>query len=101
AGGNVETFYEPTSLPDIVGIVQDAQAAGKRIRVVGSGWAFEDIAYSADVMVNLARLNSVLSYVTDPERGALLSPTVSGGRTLVHVEGGMKVATLNAQLAAR
>ena len=27
AGGNVETFYEPASLPDIVGIVQDAQAA--------------------------------------------------------------------------
>ena len=114
AGGNVETFYEPASLPDIVGIVQDAQAArsaratkrrsrpeGKGIRVVGSGWAFEDIAYSPDVMVSLARLNSVLSYVTDPERGALLLPTVSGGRTLVHVEGGMKVATLNAQLAAR
>lgn len=101
AGGNVETFHEPASLPDIVSIVQDAQAAGKRIRVLGSGWAFEDIAYSPHVMVSLARLNSVLSYVTDPERGALLSPTVSGGRTLVHVEGGMKVATLNAQLAAR
>ena len=101
AGGKVATFHEPGSLEDIVRVVQDAQAAGKRIRVVGSGWAFEDIAYSPDVMVSLARLKSVLSYVTDPDRGALLSPTVSGGRTLVHVEAGMKIAALNLKLAAR
>jgi hypothetical protein len=101
AGGKVEALYEPDTLPDIVRIVQVSQAAGMQIRVVGSGWAFEDIAYSPDVMVSLARLQSVLSYVTDPERGALLSLTVSGGRRLVHVEAGMKVAALNAQLAAR
>src|SRR5262249_31731640 len=101
AGGIVETFHEPGSLADIVRIVEDAHAASKRIRVVGSGWAFEDIAYSPDVMVSLARLNSVLNYVTDPAGGALLSQTIAGGRTLVHVEAGMKVATLNLQLAAR
>jgi hypothetical protein len=101
AGGIVETFYEPGSLADIVRVVQDAQAASKRIRVVGSGWAFEDIAYSPDVMVSLDRLNSVLDYVTDPAGGALLSQTIAGGRTLVHIEAGIKVATLNLQLAAR
>jgi hypothetical protein len=101
AGGNVETFYEPGSLADIVRVVQDAQAANKLIRVVGSGWAFEDIAYSPDVIVSLARMNSVLNYVTDSADGALLSQTVAGGRTLVHVEAGMKIATLNLQLAAR
>ena len=101
AGGNVETFHEPASLPDIVHIVQDAQAARKRVRAVGSGWAFEDIAYSPEVMVSLERLRSVLTYVTDPEQGALLSQTIGDERTLVHVEAGMKVATLNLQLAAR
>ena len=101
AGGRVDTFYEPVSLGDIVGIVQDAEAKGKHIRVVGSGWAFEDIAYSPDFMVSLARLHSVLDYVTDPTTGALLSLTRPNGRSLVHVEAGMKVATLNAQLAKR
>jgi hypothetical protein len=32
AGGKVETFYEPGSLSDIVPVVQEAQAANKRIR---------------------------------------------------------------------
>jgi len=101
AGGNVETFHVPASLADVVRIVQDAEAAGKRVRAVGSGWAFEDLAYSPEVMVSLERLGSVLTYVTDPESGALLSQITSGERTLVHVEAGMKVATLNLQLAAR
>jgi len=101
AGGQVDTFYEPGSLADVVGIVQDSDTKQKQIRVVGSGWAFDDIAYSPDVMVSLVRLQSVLEYVTDPGAGALLSPTLPNGRRLVHVEAGMKVATLNAQLAAR
>jgi hypothetical protein len=101
AGGRVETFHEPGSLGDIVGIVQDAEAMGRHVRVVGSGWAFDDIAYSPEFMVSLVRLQRVLEYVTDPGAGALLSPTLPNGRQLVHVEAGMKVATLNAQLAAR
>src|SRR5262245_37208802 len=101
AGGMVDTFHQPGSVADIVRIIQDAQAAGKRVRVVGSGWAFEDIAYSPDVMVDLVRLNSVLSYVTDPDTGALLSLTIPDNRTLVHVEAGIKIAALNTQLAAR
>lgn len=56
----------------------------------GSGWAYEDNAYSLDVMVNLARLDSVLDYVTDPEAGAFLPAAAPDGRSLVHVEGGMK-----------
>jgi hypothetical protein len=101
AGGIVQKFREPQSLPDIVHIIQDAEAAGTHVRVVGSGWAFEDIAYSPDVMVSLVRLNAVLDYVTDPTSGALLSTSVSGGRRLIHVEGGIKVAALNRQLAIR
>jgi hypothetical protein len=100
AGGRVEAFREPATLADIVRAVHEAEAARKRIRVVGSGWAFEDIAYSPEVMLSLVRLNAVLDYVTDPDRGALLQGDVRG-RTLVHVEAGMKVATLNLQLAAR
>lgn len=72
AGGNVETYHEPSALDEIVGVVQDAQAGNKSIRVVGSGWAFEDIAYSPQVMIDLVRLNKVLEYVTDPNVGALL-----------------------------
>jgi len=101
AGGRVDSFYEPGSVADIVGIIQDAEANSQHVRVVGSGWAFEDCAYSPDVMVSLIRLHAVLDYVTDPGAGALLQLQLPNGRSLVHVEAGMKVATLNAQLAAR
>jgi hypothetical protein len=101
AGGSVNTYHEPRSLPDIVAVVQDAEAASLKVRAVGSGWAFEDNAYSPDVMVSLVGLQAVLDYVTNPVDGALLEPVTARGRTLVHVEAGMKVATLNAQLAMR
>jgi hypothetical protein len=101
AGGPVTSLFQPASLSDIVDIIQDAQARNQHVRVVGSGWAFEDCAYSPDVMVCMDSLHSVLSYVTDPDAGALLQPGLPNGRSLVHVEGGMKIATLNAQLAAR
>ena len=98
-GGLVETLHRPGSLGDIVRIVQDAEIADKRVRVHGTGWSFEDIAYSPQVMVSLERLNARLRYVTDPGSGALLSPTTAGGRTLVHIEAGITIAKLNSDLA--
>ena len=99
AGGPVAEFHLPTSRADIVAIVQGAESAGRRVRAVGSGWAFEDVAFSPDVMVSLELLDGVLDYVTDDKAGALLPPSLSSGRRLVHVEGGIKIAKLNDELA--
>lgn len=101
AGGTVELLHKPASLGELVRVVQDAEATGKRIRAVGSGWAFEEIAYSPEVMIRLDHLKAVLTYVTDPRAGALLSPTTPEGRRLIHVEGGITIAELNGELTMR
>lgn len=108
--GQVADFFEPTSLGELVKVVQDATAQNRSLHVVGSGWAFENIAWSPDSMVSLARLNKPLRYVTD---NALIAPwTVSGGRRLrggertpsdhilFHIEAGATIADLNDELAA-
>jgi hypothetical protein len=109
--GTVADFFEPNSLDELVKVVQDATAQKRSLRVVGSGWAFEDIAFSSDSMVSLARLNKPLRYVTD---NALIAPwTVSGGKRrrgvagrtpsdhiLFHIEAGATIADLNDALAA-
>ena len=107
--GSVNDFFEPTSLAELVKVVQDATAQNRSLHVVGSGWAFEDIAWSPDAMVSLARLNRPLDYVTN---NALIAPwSVPGagsrrrGRKrpsdnlVFHVEAGATIADLNDELA--
>lgn len=108
--GQVADFFEPTSLGELVKVVQDATAQNRSLHVVGSGWAFENIAWSSDAMVSLASLNKPIRYVTD---NALIAPwTVSGGgrlrgggrapsdHILFHIEAGATIAELNDELAA-
>ena len=100
--GMVERLTTPSSLPDLVNIVQQAEAAGRELRVFGSGWAFEDLAFSPQWQLSLDLLNKRLTAVTDH---ALTddwrrSTQAGGPDVLVHVEAGIKVAALNAMLAA-
>jgi hypothetical protein len=100
--GPVSKRFEPDSLADVVSVVQRATAEGHMLHVVGSGWAFENLAYSTDWMVDLVRLNKALSGVTD---GALntrwAASQAAGADVLFHVEAGAKVADVNDLLAAR
>ena len=95
--GATERWYLPDALPDLVNVVQQATAESKELRPLGSGWAFEDLAYSPQRVVNLDRLCKRLTYVTDSaltaERRSRLDTEVP-----VHVEAGIKIATLNAML---
>ena len=100
--GMVERLTTPSSLPDLVNIVQQAEAAGRELRVFGSGWAFEDLAFSPQWQLSLDLLNKRLTAVTDH---ALTDDwrrsTQNGGPdVLVHVEAGIKVAALNDMLFA-
>src|SRR5690242_20772673 len=63
--GPVASIFEPDTLQDLVNVVQQATSAGKPLHVVGSGWAFENIAYSPGFMVRLSRLKQHLTAVTD------------------------------------
>jgi hypothetical protein len=79
----------PQTPQDLVTVVRDAEAAGKRVRAVGSSWSFPDIAVTGDYLVETDQLNHILTMIVP---GAL-NPT---GRALhlVHVEAGIKVVDL-------
>ena len=98
--GTVNRSVEPDSLSSLVNIVQQATSTGHQLHVIGSGWAFENIAWSPDWMVSLARLNKQVTYVTN---SALIAPwAVSGGgnNLVFHIEAGATIADLNDALAS-
>jgi len=99
--GPVGSYFEPDSLADLVNVVQRASAQGHMLHVVGSGWAFENIAWSPDWMVSLTRLNRRLTNVT----GHALNPQwlasqAAASDRLFHIEAGATIADLNDALAA-
>jgi FAD binding domain len=100
--GQVSTYWEPDTYADLVDIVRNASAAGHMLHVLGSGWAFENIAYSPDWMVSLKRLNSPLSTVTSGALNAQWAANQAAGQdVLFHVEAGAKVADVNDYLTQR
>ena len=100
--GSVGTFFEPSSLPDLVNRVMHASQEGHRVRVVGSGWAFEDIAYSPDWMVSLVQMKRPLSTVTSVALNSSWANrrASAGDEVLFHVEAGASVADVSDSLAA-
>jgi hypothetical protein len=100
--GPVGTFSTPDSLPDLVNVLERAAAGSHQVRVVGSGWAFENIAYSADWMVSLARLNKPLTAVTDSALNAewAAHQAATSDDVLFEIEAGASVADVNDALAA-
>jgi FAD binding domain len=100
--GPVSTFWEPDTLADLINVVRRASTEGHMLHVVGSGWAFENIAYSPDWMVSLRRLNHPLSGVTDGALNAQWSANQAAGQDMLfHVEAGATIADVNDLLAAR
>jgi L-gulono-1,4-lactone dehydrogenase len=77
----------PGSELEVAEAIRRAAAAGQRVKVVGSGHSFTDIACTDGRMLSLDRLNRVLA--------------VDERARLVTVEAGMTIARLNEELAAR
>ena len=80
-------FERPRSELEVVEAVGRARVAGQRVKVVGSGHSFTDIACTDGRMLTLEGLNRVLH--VDEEAG------------LVTVEAGITIERLNEELAAR
>ena len=112
----VESYWTPTSLPELVWIVQAAEREGKRVHPVGTGWSFEDLAFTPDWMVDLRSLDQLLPRpdasgtrapgLVDrgPHHGALSDywrerQFGSGDEKLIHVEAGIRLYELNRALA--
>src|SRR5688572_21832469 len=75
----------PRSEDEIRGVIAKAAAAGRRVKVVGAGHSFTDIACTDGVLVSLDRYNRVLD--VDRDAGT------------VTVEAGISIKRLNEELA--
>lgn len=100
----VDTYWQPQSLGELVYIVQQAEASDKHVHAVGAGYSYEDLAATPDFMVDMRRLDRVLTGLID---GDTLSPAIapgwrdrhsSGSRRLIHVEAGIRLYDLNRHL---
>jgi L-gulonolactone oxidase len=55
------TVTRPTSVDEVTATIQDAAANGRRIKAVGSGHSFTDIALAEDIRLDLSGVGSTLS----------------------------------------
>jgi hypothetical protein len=106
---SVQTYFEPDSLKSLVWVLQEAIRKGRKVRPVGSGWSFEDIAACPDFMLDLSLhlkrfITDVIGVATDgvpnaltPEWQRRINRDGSDVR-LVHVEAGITLFELNQQL---
>lgn len=99
----------PDSVKDLVWIVRQAEAEGKRVHAVGAGYSFEDIAATNDWMIDLKNLSRRISGVVDDTSAhSPLTDTwrlrqAGGGDgapfRLVHAEAGIRLFDLCTELA--
>ncbi|MEM6846372.1 MAG: FAD-binding protein [Bacteroidota bacterium] len=85
-------YLIPGSLQDIVSAVREAEACGHRIRAVGSGHSYSDVAITDGHLVDMSRLCRQL----DLDKNKLLREKQE--KFLVEVEGGITVEALNRKL---
>lgn len=76
----------PASVDEVAQVVKEAAAAGRRVKAIGSGHSFTGIGLTDGVLVQLDRLDR------------LVSADRATGRVVV--QGGMPLRRLNAELAA-
>lgn len=78
-------FYSPNSLNELQNIVSDASSKGYQIRCIGNGYSTNPVTCSSGIMISLKNLNRILS--------------VDVEKMTVHVEAGISLKDLNAQLS--
>ncbi len=91
-GGRMPYYCIPRNLQDVVELVQRAENENKRIKAVGSGHSFSDVALPEVYLVDLKKLNALLPLDNNsikPEYRQL---------NLVHVQGGMTVQKFNRKM---
>ena len=85
-------FFLPESLEDIKQIIREAEQANLKVRAVGSGHSFSDVAVGNEYLVDIKELNNLLSMESYPLRSTT-EPSV-----LVQAQAGMTIQKLNKEL---
>jgi len=79
-----EQVVAPADLDELRAVLRDAGARGSRVRVVGSGHSYNDVAIAPETQVSLRRLNRVLH--------------VDEGSARLTVEGGISLREMRAEM---
>jgi len=82
-------LFEPETLADIVGIIRDAEEKKYRVRAVGSGHSFSDVAVTREYLVDLYRMDSINYYDSNVIREE------HKHLNLVNCEAGIRLRDLN------
>ena len=90
-------IFRPTTLQELQGIILDAAAKGCRVKSVGSGHSFSDIAVTTDYLIDPHALCRVLELDTS----LLRKDWNPHARHFVHVENGIRIRDINTALEER
>ena len=83
----------PTTLEELVALVQEAERDGCTVRAVGSGHSWSDVALTRGVLIRPTGLAKPLEL-------ELLAPGATDHEPLIRAEAGMRIRELNAHLDA-
>jgi len=85
-------IFHPTTLEEVIAIVKRAESENRKVRAVGSGHSFSDIALTDDFLIDTHGLKKVLTL----DNGTLKAGVQIS--TLVEVECGITIADVNDKL---
>lgn len=86
----------PETTEEVAALVAEAEAQGLKVRAVGAGHAWSDVALTDGLLLETDRLSGLLEL-----DDGTLRPAAAEDRALVRVRGGTRVRHLNALLEAR
>ena len=87
-------LFEPESLDDIVSIIKEAESKYLKVRAVGSGHSFSDVAVTGEYLVDLFRLIHMAEYDTGVRKEEFRNSK------LVECQAGIRLREVNSQLDA-
>jgi L-gulono-1,4-lactone dehydrogenase len=94
--GNQKAFplniFRPTTLSEVISIINRAENENRKVRAVGSGHSFSDVALTDDFLIDTHGLNKVLTLDAETLKAD------AHRSTLVEVECGIRIVDLNEAL---
>ncbi len=95
----VENCFFPEHLHDLSDIIRKAEQEGKKVKVVGSGHSYSEVAVPDHLMIDMRRLDKILPIKEEWIKPAFLDPQQD--LQLLHVQAGISLQQLNKLLEER
>jgi hypothetical protein len=85
-------FFKPATIHELIGIVEDAERKGYKVKATGSGHSFSDVALTRDYLINTHGLKNILPL------SLLTLKHQDDSKNLFLTECGIRIHVLNAVL---